>query len=267
MEICTQDFVIFTIYALCFVLVFLRLNKQKSLIPLLETLSDLRIGPSLSNNIDFEKGVCDSGKYIAELMKEACFQAKPHSYILENINEQILKDEDFRLAKQRFFFVLLIRMVTISTLSIFARVCIHLSFAQNSKMIIDCLCLIFSIAVMFAFFLFMESRYPKSWFLDETFTTEAKEWLQAAFEGELQKTSPVYASWHEICERESYSGISLASTRHLLLSTWRSKKNIELQKRLRVFEDYVPVIEFASLGIGSTMILACPVWLILNSTF
>lgn len=237
-------------------------QMQKSLLSTLDALSHLRMQLNLRC---FQKEEAkEDHKDLFEILLEAYFKGRSLDSAFEWMEEQIVKEEEFRLAKQRLLSLFMMRILFVCGASLFARNCMRIYFDLGAETSKDLLCLLMGFGLAFSFFKAVRYFYPPSWFWKHGLQEEACECLRAHFYGELPKSCPIYKPWIQMSEQEYVSGISLASTKALLLNIWRSKRNIEFQERLRIFEDYLPVLEFISLGLATGLILASPILKILD---
>lgn len=249
------ELIIFAIFLCFFVLLFKNIaNKNPSVLPLLDALSEFRMQLILRSP-EFPSANSPCEKFLFSLMREAYFQGKAIGSSCELLALQILKSEEYRIAKSRFLSMVLFRILSVLTISILARVYLSIFFDVDSRDLLNLTSLLMSFSISLCFFLAMNRFYPQSWF----FNHEGQDWLHGLLMGHVTNTSPIYETWQKMDDQEKCSGISLASTKSLLIATWRSKKEIELEDTLRVFEDCVPAAEFLCLGTSSILILWGPI--------
>jgi len=113
-----MELTIYFLFLLSFVFTFLKVLKQQlSFLPLVDALSALRMELTL-RNFSFEK---TKKHKLCELVLESYFQGKPIHASVEILAKEILKAEEFRIAKQRFLSLFALRICVVLSLNFFAR--------------------------------------------------------------------------------------------------------------------------------------------------
>jgi len=235
-----------------------KVHSDISLFPLLDSISEFRMQLILRNSW-FPVEKFTEYRFLFTLLKEAVFQGKSIGTSCEVLAKQILKTEEHRSAKHRFLSMIAFRIAAVLAMSVLARVYLSISFEMQLRDFLNFMCLICSFAVSFLFFLGIYIFYPQSWFVKNP-----EPWLNALFLHELNEISPIFESWKKMDDQEKTFGISLASTKHALIETWRFKNELEYEDKLRLFEDCVPAAEFVCLGLASLLILGGPIWQIIK---
>lgn len=229
-------------------------KKEQSFLPLMEAILHLRLQMTLYNP-DLASVECGE---LNSLMKESCFRGNALEFPIQCIHEQLQKEEEYRLETQRIHSVVLLRICFFLILNFSVR--IFLSFNFNSfSTAADRICVVCGVFSVLSYLWIAKRYYPKSWFYEGAFAEKGLLWMRALFLGELTGNSPVYESWKRLEEKERVFGMSLLAAKRALLGIWRTQEDMEYRKRLRLFEDYIPAMEFLCLGLGSFLILVNPI--------
>lgn len=235
------------------------LNQEADFICLHKTLIDLHL-KTLSGNIEFNP--LKDFEILNQIIDEAIFRGVSINQSLDSLSDIILKEETYKLNKQRIISIIIFRIVSLLGMALFARIYLSRQFdfdLINSEKT----GIISGVFILFSFFCSVLYFFPRSWFFHNELTDEAKSWLIALFLRDVKEVSPFFEQWKHFENIEVFHGIPQISSKNLILTLWKTKNDLEYQKRLRIFEDALPAFEFIFMGISLALILGEMIFTIL----
>jgi hypothetical protein len=197
---------------------------------------------------------------IVKLYKNAYYEGKSLHLFFKRITHHLQQSQTCSLEKNQLLQMMFYRTLAIVILTYLGRFFLPDPGHFSSSMYTLHMLATFLVPIfIFCFHYFLHNFYPRHWFLDKnTFSEQALQWMDMRVEFRIPTSFPLADSWQKLCEHEMLYGYDLSVQKEELLLYWEESQELDYKLKIKIYHDFLPLLEILGFGLPALAILFVP---------